>query len=109
MFTLLTLLQLNAIVFRHAHQLKDGRIIVHSHPFHPVGKSPIQPNSHSENELVTLDALSNGIYEQAFSFHFTATFQEFTLPFAKNFTYTAALPSIPFTCFVHRGPPSQQV
>jgi hypothetical protein len=58
LFGLFALLLLNGIVFRHAHQLADGRIITHAHPFWPDGKGPVKPNTHTAGELALLDSLS---------------------------------------------------
>ena len=52
----------NSVVFRHAHRLADGRIITHAHPYVPVGKSPFQPNPHSQHELIWLDIAGNTPY-----------------------------------------------
>ena len=59
---LFTLMLLNGIVFRHAHKLSSGKVITHAHPYKPVGNSPYQPNTHTDNELYLLDAVSNAIF-----------------------------------------------
>jgi hypothetical protein len=68
---LLLLIQLfmltNAVVFRHAHRLPDGTIVVHAHPFLPKAlggdtADPIQPNNHTRQELIWLDAIAYAPY-----------------------------------------------
>lgn len=114
MARLLLLVQLfmltNAVVFRHAHRLPDGTVVVHAHPFLPKalggpGSDPVQPNNHSKQELIWLDALTDVAYpftEPAF-FTFRAPEQ------GPLTTPTAALHAqvrwAAFTCFSHRGPP----
>jgi hypothetical protein len=60
---LLTLI--NGVVFRHAHRLADGTIVSHAHPYIPIdtGNEPYQPNHHTQQEIIWLDALSNVFYD----------------------------------------------
>jgi hypothetical protein len=58
-FALFVLMQLNLVVFRHAHRLSNGKIITHAHPYKPVDNSPYQPNNHTANELYLLDQLAS--------------------------------------------------
>ena len=119
MARLLLLVQLfmltNAVVFRHAHRLPDGTIVVHAHPFlpkalggpgdDPTGSDPVQPNNHTKQELIWLDAMTDVAYP------FTEpTFFTFSAPAAPP----EPAPATPvatvarradFTCFSHRGPP----
>ena len=111
---LLLLVQLfmltNAVVFRHAHRLPDGTIVVHAHPFLPKalggpGSDPVQPNNHSKQELIWLDALTDGAYPftEPLFFAFQATTNSL-LP-APSSTIQTQVYWAEFTCFSHRGPP----
>lgn len=53
---------INGVVFRHAHRLADGTIVSHAHPYIPVGDDPYQPNNHTQQEIIWLDALSHVLY-----------------------------------------------
>ena len=52
----------NGVVFRHAHRLADGTIVSHAHPYIPFGDNPYQPNNHTQQEIIWLDALSQILY-----------------------------------------------
>ncbi|MBO0937320.1 hypothetical protein J2I47_12255 [Fibrella sp. HMF5335] len=107
---LLLLVQLfmltNAVVFRHAHRLPDGTLVVHAHPFLPKAPGPIQPLDHSKQELIWLDAVAHTPY----LFYEVATFQfipdvvyswptkQTTVPATGKLIHT-------FVYFSHRGPP----
>ena len=111
---LLLLVQLfmltNAVVFRHAHRLPDGTIVVHAHPFLPKalggpGSDPVQPNNHSKQQLIWLDALTDVAYpftEPAFfAFQGSASVLvsvDFCVDYQRIISQT-------FVCFQHRGPP----
>lgn len=94
----------NGILFLHAHRLADGTIITHAHPYKPVGKDPIQPNNHTQQELLWLDAVTNALYTNPEPFFWLAVF-------TAVFTATPAFPvlfrtiSRRHTAFRHRGPP----
>ncbi|ARK10626.1 hypothetical protein A6C57_09960 [Fibrella sp. ES10-3-2-2] len=100
----------NAVVFRHAHRLPDGTIVVHAHPFLPkalggAGSDPIQPNNHSKQQLIWLDAMTDVAYpftEPTF-FAFQAPEQPCLL--APTSAVHAQVRWAEFTCFSHRGPP----
>jgi hypothetical protein len=62
LLVLYVLTLVNGVVFRHAHRLADGTIISHAHPFIPVGNDPYQPNNHTQQEIIWLDALSQILY-----------------------------------------------
>ncbi len=54
------LITLNGTVFRHAHRLPDGRIIVHAHPYKLTNQpGPLPYNPHTKAELVLLDLCGN--------------------------------------------------
>ena len=99
------LIQFNNIYFRHAHRLANGKIITHAHPFKPVSSSPIQPNGHGSNELLLLDALSNGLYAPAFEFSFVCAAKISQIIVERNSYYSVPSFSALFYCFAHRGPP----
>ena len=50
---------LNSFFYTHSHQLADGTIITHAHPFDTNSDTdPIKAHEHSESELVFLAILS---------------------------------------------------
>lgn len=61
-------MQVNSVVFRHAHRLANGQIITHAHPYNLFGKScPLSPNPHTRHELLLLDAVSNPAFIPTFA------------------------------------------
>jgi hypothetical protein len=94
----------NGILFLHAHRLADGTIITHAHPYKPVGKDPIQPNNHTQQELLWLDAVANALYTHAEPLCWMALFVAVCC-----ITPAVVLPSftvtVRHTAFRHRGPP----
>lgn len=62
LLVLYVLTLVNGVVFRHAHRLADGTVISHAHPYFPAGNDPYQPNSHTRQEIIWLDALSHILY-----------------------------------------------
>lgn len=102
-------MQINAVVFLHAHRLADGRIITHAHPIWSENQNPVQPNHHSAGELLLLDAISHAI--------FTADFPPLPglVPAFAHWVIRIAsyVPEVP--CFVSslvlslRGPPATRV
>lgn len=62
LLVLYVLTLVNGVVFRHAHRLADGTIVSHAHPYIPVGDDPYQPNQHTQQEIIWLDALSHILY-----------------------------------------------
>lgn len=103
-FTLFALMQLNVIVFRHAHRLPNGRIITHAHPFKPIGNNPIQPLNHTDNELLSLDLLTHPICEtldfDTFEFSAYVSFRGSVI-----FCYKANFFAQAIRWFSLRGPP----
>lgn len=100
----------NAVVFRHAHRLPDGTIVVHAHPFLPKalggpGSDPVQPNNHSKQELIWLDAMTDVAYPFTEPTFFA--FQALAKPLlpAPATPLIADVRRASFTCFSHRGPP----
>ncbi|MBO0949305.1 hypothetical protein [Fibrella forsythiae] len=111
---LLLLVQLfmltNAVVFRHAHRLPDGTIVVHAHPFLPKalggpGSDPVQPNNHSKQELIWLDAMTDVAYPFTEPTFFTFQAPEQPLLPTPTFARHVQVRWVDFTCFSHRGPP----
>ncbi|WP_375443855.1 hypothetical protein [uncultured Fibrella sp.] len=111
---LLLLVQLfmltNAVVFRHAHRLPDGTIVVHAHPFLPKalggpGSDPVQPNNHSKQQLIWLDAMTDVAYPFAEPTFFTFQAPDQPLLPAPTSAIHAQVRWATFTCFSHRGPP----
>ena len=111
---LLLLIQLfmltNAVVFRHAHRLPDGTIVVHAHPFLPKalggdGSDPVQPNNHSKQQLIWLDALTDVAYPFAEPAFFAFQGVVSVLTSVEFWTDYQLIISRTFVCFQHRGPP----
>ena len=111
---LLLLVQLfmltNAVVFRHAHRLPDGTIVVHAHPFLPKalggpGSDPVQPNNHSKQQLIWLDALTDVAYPFTEPLFFAFLAPQKSLPAHPSPAIQAQVRWADFTCFSHRGPP----
>ncbi|MGA0559566.1 hypothetical protein ACO2Q8_23100 [Larkinella sp. VNQ87] len=101
---LFSLMMVNSVVFRHAHRLASGRIIVHAHPFKPVGDSPYQPNTHTNAELFWLESFSNVLYDDIVPFVFALALR--SVPDTRFFqSVTPFLRTHAFRCFSHRGPP----
>lgn len=99
-----SLILVNSVIFRHAHKLASGRIIVHAHPFIPIGDGPYQPNTHTTGELFWLDHFTNALYDGLTPFVFVCAV--LSAPVIRHFL--AIYPSIRthfFPYFTHRGPP----
>lgn len=66
-------MQINSVVFRHAHRLANGQIVSHAHPYNLFGdravegSCPLSPNPHTTHELMLLDAVSNPAFMPAFA------------------------------------------
>lgn len=100
------LLQVNNVLFRHAHRLPDGRIIVHAHPYNLFGKGgPMLPNNHSAQKLRLLDLLTHAVFTPTA----ITVFAALLLSRLRRNGSAPALASAPvfrsFTAFAHRGPP----
>ncbi|MCA0233141.1 hypothetical protein P1X15_26815 [Runella sp. MFBS21] len=97
------LIQLNNVLFRHAHRLANGKIISHAHPYKPVGNSPFQPNNHSTNELYLLDTICNAIFVGLTAF----TFKSLIFCFINDlvFFYQTLFVTTFFATPSLRGPP----
>ena len=108
LLVLFSMMVVNSIVFRHAHKLPSGRVIIHAHPYIPLGKSPYQPNTHTSNELFWLDTVTNVLYDGALPFAFAFTVMALSAHRVIPI-YGRQTPSRPFRCFSHRGPPAAEV
>ncbi|MCX6213599.1 hypothetical protein [Spirosoma sp.] len=65
---LLLLMQINSVLFRHAHRLANGQIVTHAHPYNLFSKScPLSANPHTTHELLLLDAVSNAAFVPTFA------------------------------------------
>ncbi|WP_461134504.1 hypothetical protein [Spirosoma lituiforme] len=95
---------LNGVVFRHAHRLSDGRLIVHAHPYWPFGKSPILPNTHTAQEILLLDLAAHLPVVVSSFFAFLFLLRTHLRP-VFLFTNRPFQSYSPFHCFSHRGPP----
>ncbi|WP_234735136.1 hypothetical protein [Tellurirhabdus bombi] len=100
-----SMMMVNGIVFRHAHKLPSGRVIIHAHPYWPINKSPYQPNTHTTQELFWLDTVSNLVFEgpAVAIFVFAALL---LIQSARFVAYKRTLLSYSFYHFSHRGPPA---
>ena len=95
---------LNGVVFRHAHRLVDGRLIVHAHPYWPFGKGPILPNNHTAQEILLLELAAHIpiVVSAFFAFLFLLRSRQRAI---FRFTDRSFHSVSPFRCFSHRGPP----
>ncbi|WP_460670766.1 hypothetical protein [Larkinella ripae] len=101
---LFSLMLVNSVVFRHAHRLASGRIVVHAHPFKPIGDSPYQPNTHTSAELFWLEQCTNVLYDGLVPLVFVCAL----LSAPRTLRLLAVYESIQshfFPYFSHRGPP----
>lgn len=101
---LFSLMMVNSIVFRHAHRLASGRIVVHAHPFKPVGDSPYQPNTHTSAELFWLDTFTNALYDGLTPLVLLRALLSKPLILRFRSVYES-IQSHFFPYFSHRGPP----
>ncbi|GAB3025767.1 hypothetical protein [Spirosoma pulveris] len=104
LFGLFLTMWLNGVVFRHAHRLSDGRLIVHAHPYWPFGKGPILPNTHTAQEILLLDLAASlpVVVSALFAFLFLLRSQQQSVFWTRFRTFFA---SHSFFCFSRRGPP----
>ena len=58
MIGIIGLLTINNVMFLHSHQLANGNIITHAHPYNKSDDSaPIKSHHHSKTELIFLENL----------------------------------------------------
>ncbi|MGF1637585.1 MAG: hypothetical protein ACFCUU_10980 [Cyclobacteriaceae bacterium] len=60
--SLMGALMLNSTLFWHVHQLNDNSLIVHAHPYQKSEDQPFQEHQHTDDELLTIDLISNAVY-----------------------------------------------
>lgn len=101
---LFVLMQINLVVFRHAHKLESGKVIVHAHPCKSSGNAPFQPNSHTTNELYTLDLLVNATFISVVVASFLFVWRQIA-EVKHQFVYTLCGYSVNYTHRFLRGPP----
>lgn len=97
----------NGILFLHAHRLADGTIITHAHPFKAVNNGPVQPNNHTQQELLWLDAVSNLLYTNLDLLVWSVTLAISFLPIPQQLFFTEFTWCNVHTAYQHRGPPSK--
>ncbi|PSL04461.1 hypothetical protein [Cecembia rubra] len=52
----------NGVLFFHAHELENGRIITHAHPILTEEQEDQPDHGHSEMELIILDLIAHADY-----------------------------------------------
>ncbi|MGF7139328.1 hypothetical protein [Roseimarinus sediminis] len=58
LFTIVSFITLNNIVFIHAHHLDTGEVMTHAHPFsNPDNELPENTHHHSTNDFIVIDHL----------------------------------------------------
>lgn len=109
---LLVLMQINTVVFRHAHRLDNGQIITHAHPYNLFGNQiagpscPLSPNPHTTHELLLLDAVSNAAFMPTFAL--LIVFLIVTISVVNQLVMTWPTVVLPAIFLAHptlRGPP----
>lgn len=105
LFLLYVLMQVNGVVFRHAHRLSDGTIICHAHPYKGSPGTQFPNHTHSHDELIWLDAFANAPYTNAGFFSWVASLLFVLLWVGRS----AQRPQRSFATrpvsYRHRGPP----
>lgn len=56
----------NTLFFQHIHELDNGRVIAHAHPYAPQDDQK-PDHSHSEAEIVFLDFVTNAHFFESFT------------------------------------------
>lgn len=62
---LFCLIVASGTVFMHKHKTRDGRIIIHTHPYNLNTDPDTSPHHQSETEIHLLDAIFQGSFLQA--------------------------------------------
>ena len=91
-------------VFMHKHKTRDGRIIIHTHPYNLKTDPDTSPHHQSESEIHLLDAIFQGSFLQT---DFTVYEQPVISPFIVTYLpYQACRTPIDGSRRRHpRGPP----
>jgi hypothetical protein len=95
----------NGVVFRHAHRLSDGRLIVHAHPYWPFGKGPILPNTHTAQEILLLDLAANLPLVISSFFTFLFLLRSYQTALVRSRTSRSFRIATLFLSLQYRGPP----
>jgi len=92
----------NSVVNVHSHQLENGEVVTHAHPFdHQGDDAPFKSHHHSSFEFIILDTLNNFIIN---SFLFLALVS-FALNKNKNYSIKL-LQKQSYLCFKqNKSPP----
>lgn len=61
---LFCLIVASGTVFMHKHKTRDGRIIIHTHPYNLKTDPDTNPHHQSETEIYLLDAIFHGRFLQ---------------------------------------------
>ncbi|MGV3762954.1 hypothetical protein [Parapedobacter sp.] len=61
---LFCLIVASGTVFMHKHKTRDGRIVIHTHPYNLKTDPATNPHHQSETEIYLLDALFQGRFLQ---------------------------------------------
>ena len=76
---LFCLIVVSVTVFMHKHKTRDGRIIIHTHPYNLKTDPDTNPHHQSDSEIHLLDAIFQGRFLQT-------AFTTFEQPVVKPFT-----------------------
>ena len=76
---LFALIVASGTVFMHKHKTRDGRIIIHTHPYNLKTDTNTSPHHQSETEIYLLDAIFHGRFLQT-------DFTTYEQPIIKPFT-----------------------
>jgi hypothetical protein len=95
----------NAVVNRHCHKLADGRIVWHAHPFKKNKDGSVPFHTHTDTELIVLDALSNPVFPAAIALVFLFVLK-FFLRKASFASFVGFVSFYYALLFFRRGPPS---
>ncbi|WP_325638457.1 hypothetical protein [Parapedobacter sp.] len=101
---LFCLIVASGMVFMHKHKTRDGRIIIHTHPYNLKADPDAVPHHESETEIYLLDALFQGRFLQS---DFTTYDEPVITPFTTAYT-SYRTPHAPIVVVNHqsaRAPP----
>jgi|SRR5690606_20792221 len=79
---LFCLIVASGTVFMHKHKTRDGRIIIHTHPYNLKTNPDTNPHHQSETEIYLLDAIFQGRFLQT---DFTSYEQPVIEPFTMAY------------------------
>ncbi len=96
----------NGVLFFHAHELENGRIITHAHPILTQEQENLPDHGHTESELLILDLIAHAdylIFEYQIPVPEKQDYQSIT--FREIFSITIVKSTL--IGFDHRGPPAK--